>query len=177
MMSKSLLLAHWKSSLSTDGAGNQPCHKYLIKRKKQTSSSSRKINLFYLHLSKFIVLHKKLLWFLWWLSLISRPLSVAMLTTKSIRFCLLLIFLASPHISSSTRVITTVSDGKVFITGDHNEVVMSSARETKVELAKIKNRLKLLSESNEDLCKLLHAIMRLTGLEKQGRISFLSWYR
>ena len=82
--------------------------------------------------------------------------------------------MASPHISSSTRVNTTVSDGKVFITGDHNEVVMSSARETKVELAKIKNRLKLLNESNEDLYKLLHAIMRLKGLEKQGRISFLS---
>ena len=82
--------------------------------------------------------------------------------------------MASPHISSSTRVDTTVSDGKVFIAGDHNEVVMSSARETKVELAKIKNRLKLLNESNEDLYKLLHAIMRLKGLEKQGRISFLS---
>ena len=82
--------------------------------------------------------------------------------------------MASLHISSSTRVDTTVSDGKVFITGDHNEVVMSSARETKVELAKIKNRLKLLNESNEDLYKLLHAIMRLKGLEKQGRISFLS---
>ena len=101
-----------------------------------------------------------------------------MLATKSIRFYLLLIFVASPHISSSTRVNKTVSDGKVFITGDHNEVVMSSTRETKLELAKIKNRLKLLSESNEDLSKLLHAMnLRLTGLEKQGRISFFSWYR
>lgn len=98
-----------------------------------------------------------------------------MLATKSIRFYLLLIFVASPHISSSTRVNKTVSDGKVFITGDHNEVVMSSARETKLELAKIKKKLKLLSESNEDLSNLLHAMnLRLTGLEKQGRISFLS---
>ena len=101
-----------------------------------------------------------------------------MLATKSIRFYLLLIFVASPHISSSTRVNKTVSDGKVFITGDHNEVVMSSTRETKLELAKIKKKLKLLSESNEDLSNLLHAMnLRLTGLEKQGRISFLSWYR
>ena len=83
--------------------------------------------------------------------------------------------MASPPISSSTRVNKTVSDGKVFITGDHNEVVMSSTRETKLELAKIKNRLKLLNESNEDLSKLLHAMnLRLTVLEKQGRISFLS---
>ena len=98
-----------------------------------------------------------------------------MLATKSIRFYLLLIFVASPHISSSTRANKTVSDGKVFITGDHNEVVMSSARETKLELAKIKKKLKLLSESNEDLSNLLHAMnLRLTGLEKQGRISCLS---
>ncbi|CAH3118592.1 unnamed protein product [Pocillopora meandrina] len=91
-----------------------------------------------------------------------------MFAAKSIRFYLLLIFVASPHISSSTRVNTTISDGKVFIAGDHNEVVMSSTRETKLELAKIKNRLKLLSESNEDLSKLLHAMnLRLTGLEKQ----------
>ncbi|XP_066019472.1 neuronal pentraxin-2-like [Pocillopora verrucosa] len=91
-----------------------------------------------------------------------------MLATKSIRFYLLLIFVASPHISSSTRVNKTVSDGKVFITGDHNEVVMSSTRETKLELAKIKKKLKLLSESNEDLSNLLHAMnLRLTGLEKQ----------
>ena len=105
-------------------------------------------------------------------------LSVAMFAAKSIRFYLLLIFVASPDISSSTRVNKTVSDGKVFITGDHNEVVMSSTRETKLELAKIKKKLKLLSESNEDLSNLLHAMnLRLTGLEKQGRISFLSWYR
>ncbi|XP_066019471.1 neuronal pentraxin-2-like [Pocillopora verrucosa] len=95
-------------------------------------------------------------------------LSVAMFAAKSIRFYLLLIFVASPDISSSTRVNKTVSDGKVFITGDHNEVVLSSARETKLELAEIKNKLKLLSESNEDLSNLLHAMnLTLTDLEKQ----------
>ena len=102
-------------------------------------------------------------------------LSVAMFAAKSIRFYLLLIFVASPDISSSTRVNKTVSDGKVFITGDHNEVVLSSARETKLELAEIKNKLKLLIESNEDLSNLLRAMnLTLTDLEKQGRISFLS---
>ena len=150
-------------------------------------------------------------------------LSVAMFAAKSIRFYLLLIFVASPDISSSTRVNKTVSDGKVFITGDHNEVVLSSARETKLELAEIKNKLKLLSEGNDvltrnlkaldqrilpsdeipgkidalnktiegigmnlelvkksnvDLFKLIHAMkLRLTGLEKHGKISFISWYR
>ena len=42
MMSKSLLLAHLKSSLSTDGAGNQLYLKYLLKRKKQTYRRTEK---------------------------------------------------------------------------------------------------------------------------------------
>ena len=89
-----------------------------------------------------------------------------MFAAKSIFFHLLLIFVASPHISSSTRVNKTVSDGKVFITGDHNEVVMSPARETKLELAEIKNKLKLLSEGNDVLTRNLKALdQRIFGRE------------
>ena len=46
MMSKSLLLAHLKSSLSTDGAGNQLYLKYLLKRKKQTYRRTEKYTCF-----------------------------------------------------------------------------------------------------------------------------------
>ena len=103
-------------------------------------------------------------------------LSVAMFAAKSIRFYLLLIFVASPDISSSTRVNKTVSDGKVFITGDHNEVVLSSARETKLELAEIKNKLKLLSEGNDVLTRNLKALDQriLPSDEIPGKIDALN---
>ena len=103
-------------------------------------------------------------------------LSVAMFAAKSIFFHLLLIFVASPHISSSTRVNKTVSDGKVFITGDHTEVVMSPARETKLELAEIKNKLKLLSEGNDVLTRNLKALDQriLPSDEIPGKIDALN---
>ena len=57
--------------------------------------------------------------------------------------------MAVPQIFSSTRVNKTTADGKVFITGDHNEVVVSTARETKMELAEIKSKLQLLGKRDE----------------------------
>ena len=48
-------------------------------------------------------------------------------------------------VDSSTRVNTTASDGKVVITGDHNEVSVS-ARESKIALAEIQRKLESMVE-------------------------------
>ena len=100
-----------------------------------------------------------------------------MFASKSIRSSyLFLIIVVSPQISSSIRVNETISNGKVFITGDHNEVVMSLARETKMELAEIKNKLKSLSEGNEVLSRKLKALDQriLPSEDVQGKIDAMN---
>ena len=88
-----------------------------------------------------------------------------MFAAKSILFCLFLISLAVSQVFSSTRVnkTTVTPDGKVFITGDHNEVVVSTARETKIALAEIKSKLQSLSNKDDELSQ------RITALEKEGK--------
>ena len=86
-----------------------------------------------------------------------------MFAAKSILFCLFLISLAVSQVFSSTRVNKTTPDGKVFITGDHNEVVVSTARETKIALAELKSKLQLLSNKDDELSQ------RITALEKEGK--------
>ena len=58
----------------------------------------------------------------------------------------------------STRVNKTTVDGKVFISGDHNEVVVSTARETKFALAEIKTKLQSLSTKYEELTRKLQVL-------------------
>ena len=58
----------------------------------------------------------------------------------------------------STRVNTTSSDGKVFISGDHNEVVVSMARETKIALAAIKRRVKAVEKKDQELSTKLQVL-------------------
>ena len=86
-----------------------------------------------------------------------------MFAAKSILFCLFLISLAVSQVFSSTRVNKTTPDGKVFITGDHNEVVVSTARETKIAVAEIKSKLQSLSKKDDELSQ------RITALEKEGK--------
>ena len=62
-------------------------------------------------------------------------------------------FVAVPQVVSSTPVNKTTADGKVFITGDHNEVVVSTAHETNI--AALSAQVQAMSQ-------------RLTTLEKQG---------
>ncbi|XP_078367074.1 neuronal pentraxin-2-like [Oculina patagonica] len=83
-----------------------------------------------------------------------------MFAAKSICFSLFLIFVAVTQVVSSTGANKTTADGKVFITGDHNEVVVSTARETKIALAEIKSKLQSLSAKDEALTQ------RLTTLER-----------
>ena len=71
-------------------------------------------------------------------AVISRLLLFKMFQEKSVCFFLFLTFVAVSHVVLSTWVNKTTADGKVFITGDHNEVVVSTARETKFAPAEIK---------------------------------------
>ena len=70
--------------------------------------------------------------------LILRDLLVNMFALKSFCFYLFLIFVVVPQVVSSAQMNKSTSDGKVFITGDHNEVVVSTAQDTKIALAEIK---------------------------------------
>ena len=86
-----------------------------------------------------------------------------MFAVKSILFCLFLITVAVSQVFSKTRVNKTTPDGKVFITGGHNEVVVSTARETKIALAEIKSKLQSLSKKDDEFSQ------RITALEKEGK--------
>ena len=111
---------------------------------------------------------------------------VNMFASKSFCFYLFLIFVAVPgQVVSSTQMNkSTASDGKEFITG---EVVVSTARYTKIALAEIKTKLQSLSAKDEkfseyierklDLMNKSNAALsmqvqamsqRLTTLERQG---------
>ncbi|XP_078367069.1 neuronal pentraxin-2-like [Oculina patagonica] len=81
-----------------------------------------------------------------------------MLAINLMYISLFLIFVAVPQVVSSTGVNKTTADGKIFITGDHNEVVVSTARETKIALAEIKSKLQSLSAKDEDLARKLQAL-------------------
>ena len=50
---------------------------------------------------------------------------------------------------STTPVNKTTADGKVFICGDHNEVILYTSQETKKALAEIKSELNSLNERNK----------------------------
>ena len=90
-----------------------------------------------------------------------------MLATNVIWFYLCL--MAVPQSISSIRVNTTVSDGKVVISGNHNEVTVSADRESKMALAQIKGRLVSVQKSNAGLLLQVQAIdQRLSALERKG---------
>ena len=65
------------------------------------------------------------------------------------QFYLSLIFVVVCQGASSTPVNKTTADGKVFITGDHNEAILSTSQETKKALAEIKSKLDSVNEKDE----------------------------
>ncbi|XP_078367070.1 neuronal pentraxin-2-like [Oculina patagonica] len=81
-----------------------------------------------------------------------------MFATNLMCFSLSLVLVAVSQVVSSTPVNKTTADGKIFITGDHNEVVVSTAQETKIALAEIKSKLQSLSAKDEDLARKLQAL-------------------
>ena len=54
--------------------------------------------------------------------------------------------MALPQVASSSPMNKTTANGKVFITGDHNEVVVSTAQETKKALGEIESKINSLNE-------------------------------
>ena len=90
----------------------------------------------------------------------------------------------SGQVASSSPANKKIADGKVFITGDHNEVVVSTARETKKALAEIESKINSLNENDKKFADLMNDLMnksntalsvqvqamskRLTTFEKRG---------
>ena len=60
-----------------------------------------------------------------------------------------LIFVVLCQVSLTTPVNKTTADGKVFISGDHNEVILYTSQETKKALAEIKSELYSLNEKDK----------------------------
>ena len=97
-----------------------------------------------------------------------------MLATKLIWFYLCLV--AVSQVISSTRVNTTSPDGKVFISGDHNEVVVSTAGESKIALAQIKSKLESVDNKDKEFSTKLQALdKRMAALDKiQGNLKTMN---
>ena len=78
--------------------------------------------------------------------------------------------MALPQLASSTPVNKTTADGKVFITGDHNEVVVSTAQETKEALAEIESKINSLNENDKKIGEqILSLNNKVQSLEKHMR--------
>ena len=78
-----------------------------------------------------------------------------------------LYLVAVPQIAWSVN--TTASGGKVIISGNHNEVVVSTDRDSRISLAKIKSGLESVKKSNAELFSQVQDIsQRLSALESQG---------
>ena len=90
-----------------------------------------------------------------------------MFTTSFMCFYLSLIFVALPQVASSTPVNKTTADGKVFITGDHNEVVVSRTQETKKALAEIESEINSLNEKDKKFYERIMLLKdKIQSLEK-----------
>ena len=71
-----------------------------------------------------------------------------------------LIFVVLCQVSLTTPVNKTTADGKVFISGDHNEVILYTSQETKKALAEIKSELYSLNEKDKTFAE------RISSMEK-----------
>ena len=79
------------------------------------------------------------------------------------RFYQTLVFVFVCEVSSTTPVNKTTVDGNVFISGDHNEVVLSSSQETKKALAKIQSELFSLHEKDKKFAQRILSLEKHTG--------------
>ena len=89
--------------------------------------------------------------------------------SKFIRFYLCFAFVFKTVLSTKTNV--TGPDGNVFITGDHNEVVVSTAREAKINLVdKGTSKGQSINKGNMKFLTKLHALdKRVKSMEKIER--------
>ena len=75
--------------------------------------------------------------------------------------------MAVPHVISTKRANTTTSDGKVLISGDNNEVVVSAAREANITLADKKSGLESVGKKYKEFAKKIQALdKRMLSLDK-----------
>ena len=86
-----------------------------------------------------------------------------MITTNFICFYVSLIFVALPQVTSSTPVNKTTADGRVFITGGHIEVVVSSSQETKEALAEIESKINSLNENDKKFAERILSLRKHMG--------------
>ena len=95
--------------------------------------------------------------------------SADMRPSKFIRFYLCFAFVFKTVLSTKTNV--TGSDGNVFITGDHNEVVVSTAREAKINLVdKGTSKGESMNKGNMKVLTKLHALeKRVKSMENIER--------
>ena len=95
--------------------------------------------------------------------------SADMRLSKFIRFYLCFAFVFKTVLSTKTNV--TGSDGNVFITGDHNEVVVSTAREAKINLVdKGTSKGESMNKGNMKVLTKLHALeKRVKSMENIER--------
>lgn len=95
--------------------------------------------------------------------------SADMRLSKFIRFYLCFAFVFKTVLSTKTNV--TGSDGKVFISGDRNEVVVSTAREAKINLVdKGTSKGQSINKGNMKFLTKLHALdKRVKSMEKIER--------
>ena len=71
------------------------------------------------------------------------------------------------QVASSSPANKTIADGKVFITGDHNEVVVSTTQETKKALAEIESKINSLNENDKKCAeRILSLNNTIQSLEK-----------
>ena len=73
-----------------------------------------------------------------------------------------LIFVVVCQVSSTTPMNKTTVDGKIFISGDHNEVILSCSQETKKALAEIKSELYSLNEKDKKFAQGILSLEELT---------------
>lgn len=89
---------------------------------------------------------------------------------------LYVVLVSVSQVTLASRVNTTVSEGKVVISGNHNEVVVSAARtqDSKTAVAEIKSKLESLKKSNTVLFTKVEGISRrLSVLQKRDNYALL----
>ena len=106
---------------------------------------------------------------------VNRLRSVNMFTANFKCFYLSLIFASLAKVALSTPVNKTSADGKVFITGDHNEVVVSTAQETKMALTQIKSEVNSLNEKDEKFSERMLSLENTVELLEKYMGRKLNW--
>ena len=86
----------------------------------------------------------------------------------------LYVFIAVPEVISFTRMNTSGSAGKVIISGDRNNVVVSSAQESRVTLGDIKSGLDSVDNNNKEISRKLKDQQVLSSDTIRGNFNMMN---